>query len=140
MSDAERLSAISVDSAEQIRAWVEGTAGPFISEQAPLYAQEVVAWKLWGGISGLIVCLVMVAGGAALSWLSVRLLRQAFKLENIGKYEEAGGFGVGGLFVGLVALGLLVVGVAGIPGEVNSVVKASVAPRMIVLEHLRGLV
>ena len=111
--------------------WVAETADEskgFVLEQAPLYAQEVVAWAF---IQGAIMACTM--------WVfTLATLVIAYKIYKAGKkadYDQSMiMFGSG--LVGVVAAVLFMGGACG----VKKMLKAKYAPRVLIVEHIRGVV
>lgn len=114
--------------------WLQQTGGSiqnFAAEQAPLYCREVVAWEFLAGVTGVIAGLFILI-------ISTFLAREGMKIHirNEGKSyfdkEDVSSWvipaKIGG-FIGLVMVGLSSV----------TAVKAHVAPRIIIVEHLRGI-
>lgn len=134
MSDAERLAGVATESVEQIKAWVEGTASPFMADQAPLYVQEVVAWEIWShaALTALGFGLLVVAGLAF-----VMLVRVGSKIpEGKASYDVEQTFTW--WFFSSATLGLI--GCTVFAVNAYCMLRPIVAPRVVILEHLRGLV
>jgi hypothetical protein len=111
--------------------WLKTSAekgGAFLAEQAPLYAQEVVALEFWSSV----VCGVLFLLASALSALVLYALTQA-KAKNCD--EEGARFACCAA-AAVLTLFLLFLGVGPC---VYCAVKAKVAPRMVIIEHVRGL-
>ena len=108
--------------------WLQQTGGSiqdFAVEQAPLYCREVVAWELWYGIAGIVLGLAVLLGG-------VWLVRKAMSMyRDDGDGTEA----VPGMTGALAIIG----GVVIVAGSAPSAIKAAVAPRLVIVEHLRGM-
>lgn len=108
--------------------WLQQTGGQiqdFAVEQAPLYCREVVAWELWSG-------LVLVALGLGLLLVAVWLMKKGIAIYRGGGCGEEIGPMILSIFAFIVG-GFLLANGAG------SSIKASVAPRLVIVEHLRGL-
>lgn len=115
--------------------WLQKTGGAiqdFAVEQAPLYCREVVAWQLYSGLAAVVLSLIL--GGIA--W---RLLKYAKQLRDAELDRDGGNITisdcasrVSAVFVGIFAL--VAFGVGGF-----CAVKAAVAPRLVIVEHLRSL-
>lgn len=111
--------------------WLQQTGGAiqdFAAEQAPLYCREVVLWAFWEGVSwtslGLIVSIV----------ISVLLFRNRKWLKSEYDDVSPAGFFIPVFGTVAIAVGLLVAAF-----NVTIVIKAKVAPRLVIVEHLRGL-
>lgn len=114
--------------------WLQQTgtqAQNFAIEQAPLYCREVVAWEFYSGTLGIIGSLVIITTGFV-------ILRKGLTLIKEGKgksyFERPDPFGWM-----LIAIILLVIGMMMITGSSIKATKACVAPRLVIVEHLRGL-
>lgn len=114
--------------------WLQQTGGAvqdFAVEQVPLYCREVVAWQLWTGIAGVVAGMLILAAGGT-------LLRKGFAIMKEGKgkgyCEREDPFGWM-----LPAIILLACGTMLVAGASLKAVKAYVAPRMVIVEHLRSL-
>lgn len=104
--------------------WLQRTGGSiqdFATQQAPLYCQEVVAWELWSGIAGAVLSLIALIPGILLTRHALRDLE-----------GEDGYMIVPGIF-------LILCGVAVLTCEGSDALKAVTAPRLVIVEHLRGL-
>lgn len=116
--------------------WLQQTGGAiqdFAVEQAPLYCREVVAWEFWYGMAG---CL----GGLLLLTVGGLLLRKGFAITREGKgkglsyCEREDPFGWMGSAILLLVLGTILSA-----GSATKAIKAAVAPRLVIVEHLKGL-
>lgn len=110
--------------------WLQKTGGSiqdFAVEQAPLYCREVVQWQLWEGIvcgsAGVILCLLVI-----LFW---KLTRKVFNTHDYGNPAAI----IPGIAGGLCA----VFGTMALVVGSQKAIKAAVAPRLVIVEHLRGL-
>lgn len=107
--------------------WLQKTAEgvqDFAVEQAPLYCKEVVAWQLWSSLIWAVFGLLVVIIAVYLIGRCIRSFRD--------KDEICVGFGLGGAV-------LMVAGLFPLLGGTMDAVKAAVAPRIVIIEHLRGL-
>ena len=110
--------------------WVAETADEskgFILEQAPLYAQEVVTWTY---VQGAILMVSM--------WVLAAVLAvAAYKLHKAGKATDYDSvpYTFTAAIIGIVAVILCGTGVCGM----QDMFKAKYAPRVVVIEHLRGV-
>lgn len=111
--------------------WLQKTGGAvqdFAVEQAPLYCREVVAWEFWSGA---------VFGGIGLVLMAIGLVALMKFIMWMKEDEcEPNGRTVPAFFV---TTGCLAVGVAMASSNIPKAVKATVAPRMVIVEHLRNL-
>lgn len=117
------------ESAKGLIDWFTQTASAsedFIIEQAPLYAQEVVAWAFWSGvIAAAIGSFVLVLCLAASLWVLWK-----------AKSEDDESYLV--MFLPIVVVVAVSLGVTA--PLVSQAVKAHVAPRVVILEHVQQLV
>lgn len=107
--------------------------GAFVKEQAPLYVQELLAWRFWSA--------AMTAGLCAAVFI-VAFKVNRWVTRRYSEETEAHGFMAGepffaGAVVTVIAcIGSLVMGI----GATYSAVKVKVAPRVVVVEALREAV
>jgi hypothetical protein len=112
--------------------WIQKTGGSlqdFAVEQAPLYCREIVAWELWSNlclVAGMTICLIM----AGLLW---RKLWSNFNKEGGGIADEPIAYGI------LVTLLGSIVCFCVFGNGVYGAVKAKVAPRIVIVEHLKEM-
>jgi hypothetical protein len=111
--------------------WLQKTGGAiqdFTAEQSPLYCKEVIAWELWSSVAGAVLGTVMFVTAIVALVIFVKGMR---------KYHgEPNGVTVSAIFIGIVCI---VGGIALPMNYVPRAIKAIVAPRMVVVEHFRGL-
>lgn len=96
------------------------SATEFTTTQAPLVAQEIVAWHFW---SNLTILLFLVLGILGLSWVGVYALYQIIK-----KDDDDWSPIMLIAFAGAIILSLFGVGTG------SEIVKNRVAPRIVVLD------
>ena len=111
--------------------WLQQTAGciqDFATEQTPLYCQEVVAWTFWSG-------LVLTTAGVIL--LSVFI----YCMKRISKEIRADGDENEYIIAPCVIGGIItLVGACALIGSgTHNMVKAKVAPRMVIFEHIQEI-
>jgi hypothetical protein len=97
-----------------------GKAEGFVIEQAPLYVQELLMWHFWSNMLGAAVLLVIAAVIAGLFVYAVR--------KDYETLPAAILIGIPICFCFLIGSTLLV----------SSSVKAKIAPRLVVVEHIKG--
>jgi hypothetical protein len=112
--------------------WLQATAGQiqnFAEAQTPLYCQEVVAWAFWGGAipGGFGVILVVIGFVAAIKF--VQWMKED-RGEPNARTLPACAITILGLGMGIILAGM----------HIPQAVKAVVAPRLVIVEHLKGLV
>jgi hypothetical protein len=109
--------------------WLQQTGSTiqnFASEQSPIYFREVVEWEFWysalsGGLGIVLVTLGIVGAFKMKSWIE--------KVEDHPPY----------IFNMIATLLLLAFGLGLICNEIPNAIKAKVAPRMVLIEHLTKL-
>lgn len=108
--------------------WLQTTTGQiqdFASEQAPLYCQEVIRFAIFDGIIG-------IAFGLALSGLGFYLFRRCRAVASSRDPMMCAPIGAAAFIV--TVLGLVSLFIGG-----STVLKAFIAPRVLIVEHFRGL-
>ena len=91
----------------------------FVIEQAPLYAQELIAWNIWDGVVCGTVCLA----------LFITSIYSIFKGGSTIDEE----WGVPCVIIGVVmSFATLIIGMA----NYRSAIAAAVAPRVVIVEHI----
>ena len=106
--------------------WLQQTGGSvqdFAVEQAPLYCRELVAWELWSSGTAVAIGLVLIL-------VAVRYLYNCRKLSWDG--DEAMPDFIGLMCSGCIAMILLLF-------NTSPLIKAVVAPRIVIVEHLRSI-
>lgn len=104
-----------------------GSVQDFAVEQAPLYCREVVAWELWYGIALVVFGVVMLAT-TPLFW---KLTAKVFKTDKYGNPAA--------LVPGFAGVMAAIAGCFVLSYGIPKAIKAAVAPRLVIVEHLRGL-
>ena len=116
------------ESAHELVAWFTNAAQngeAFVIEQAPLYAQEVVAWTFWSNFT--IVATALLA-------LAVLLVVGIVGFRKLKSDEFETGFPLTLLGFGFSIIPFLIASTA-----VLDAIQALVAPRVVILEHIQGL-
>jgi len=109
--------------------WLQSTAGQiqgFAAEQVPLYCQEVIAWTFWESCFWSGIGLIFAAMGAA------------FVKKGIRVYQDDP-WGDESFFPILGGGMLLLFGVVATSTSAPQAIKAHVAPRLVIIEHLQGI-
>ena len=125
-----------MDKTDKLVEWLTDAAqkgGDFIEREAPLFAQEAVAWAFWAGIIGIAIGACLLLAGAVLAWNAWRLSH--FPECDFGKAPNATSLaqlGSGAASVLFVVIGLLAIGC-----NIYGVVKSQVAPRVVIVQSLR---
>jgi hypothetical protein len=126
---SEELEQALAESTTQIIEWME-QAGGFVAEQAPDVVQQFLAWKFYANCAwGATFALVFLA----LTALGIFCFVADERSHKSGYYDEA--FASAGTFSWFCALGSLIISVF----FWVAVAKIQVAPKLVVLEYLRGL-
>jgi hypothetical protein len=111
--------------------WLQKTGAQvqdFAVEQAPLYCREVVAWEFWMGIINSSFGFLFLVTPLVMLWR----YRQWFK-------EDLACLGTGSLAASILVPLISAGGLITIFNCAPQTVKAAVAPRLVIVEHLRGL-
>jgi hypothetical protein len=111
--------------------WLQQTGGSlqnFASEQAPLYCREVVAWEFWSGsiFGGIGVALSVIGLAAAMRF--VRWMEEDNGEPNSRTLPSCV-IAILGLILGPILAG----------DNIPHAIKATVSPRLVIVEHLTGL-
>lgn len=115
---------------EEVLGWLKETAekgADFIETQAPLLANEIVAWHFWASVTMAVMFAVIVS-------LLVLVLRHCIAIIKTRKEstpEFAGAF----IFCSIGSVAVIVLGIASLV-NVYEAVRASVAPRVVIIQHL----
>lgn len=114
------------DTKKLLLSWAQ-EGGAFVKEQAPLYAQEVLAWQFWVSILGAILGLLLIGFACYLA------PKAKARLEDYSGDEA--------VLVATVLffLACAIVGPILLCVNVSTAVKVKVAPRVVVIEALRGV-
>lgn len=113
---------------EEVLGWLKETAEKgvdFVETQTPLLANEIVAWHFWLHLFLAVIFTAMAAGGVtALYWAWKDYLKRGEEFEQIPAWV------VGGIMVFL--------GTVAAPIALHDVIKAAVAPRIVILQYVNG--
>jgi hypothetical protein len=114
--------------------WMEKAGqkgGDFVAEQAPLVAQEIVRWKLWSSVFiAVFMIVLLIAALVTVKW--------AFK--GFGTIEDKETRVTMQVLSVLAGLALTIAVAIVVPVNAYEAIKAAVAPRLVILETLHGLV
>lgn len=108
--------------------WIQATSESvqdFATEQAPLYCREVVAWELWSGIA-------LVSASVITLIIGLALLKKFWKATDNDEECILGSSIAFGIFILLPCIIVIT------HGARNSI-KATVAPRVVIIEHLKDI-
>jgi len=119
----------------EIIEWAKETAqktGDFAVEQTPLYIKEYISWQIWGNLLEIILFLIP---------LSV-LLVLFFKFLKAGREDEwnNGFIFAGSLISGIFSVILFIMTIFCVMINSSNIVKAIVAPRVVIVEKISELV
>ena len=103
----------------------------FIEREAPLLAQEIVAWYFWSSVFELSLglCFMLLVG--------IALAISLFQISKIAVEEARQAIAFPACII--AALAAAVPGIAVVDGAYCAT-KATVAPRLVILEHITGAV
>lgn len=124
----------TVERLNDLMDWVGSTAKAtegFVIEQAPLVAQEIVAWEFWGCIGHASLFLAFAIAGT----LTIRLLWRKDKDGNLLVDDEAARF-VPSILGGIACVAFVV---AAADYGIHAI-KAKVAPRIVIIDYVAGKV
>ena len=107
---------------------VGGSVQDFAVEQAPLYCREVVAWTLWVNVAQVALSVLLIALGGAFIWKNKSRIGKAFEEMELA-YPAAA----------IISSVVMVTALIGGCESAACAIKAAVAPRLVIVEHLRGL-
>lgn len=128
-----------MDKSEKLIEWLTEAAqrgGEFVEREAPQFAAEVVAWNYWVSIAGLAAGVVLlIVGLCSLRWGLLNCSDE----KRVGESYEAArvreGIATGLMFFGSV---LAIFSCIPICLHGTQAIKAAVAPRVVIVESLRG--
>lgn len=112
--------------------WVETNgqaATDFVVEQAPLYVQEYVAWVFWYNAMLAAICL----GSVLLLFVVGQVARRMVVRDHADEVPPAAALVASIVFPFVIGLIPIIKGVE----SAADAVKAKVAPRVVIVEHLR---
>lgn len=102
-----------------------GSVQDFAVEQAPLYCREVVQWTLWSSVGGVVFAILLIVG--------------ACKLAKLGDWSWEEDSPIKAFAVPGICLAAWIASVVLLANCAPLAIKAAVAPRLVIVEHLRGL-
>lgn len=111
--------------------WLQQTGGSiqdFATAQAPLYCQEVVAWTFWRGSIYTAIGIGVLGVGVYFTCMIPKWLKE----DKGGPTARC----IIAIFGGI--LGLIIGGFT-TASNIGDTIKAKVAPRLVIVEHLREL-
>lgn len=117
--------------------WLQQTGGQiqdFATTQAPLYCQEVVAWTFWQGMSYVILGILLLAMSASFAKKITPAYKEFEKTRKTVFDEPWAAVRWSALTVVLFILGF-----GFVAENIGDTIKAKVAPRLVIVEHLKSL-
>ena len=127
------------NSVNGVTQWLQRTGGAvqdFAVEQVPLYCREVVMWELWGGIALCVAALALVPL-VIYSWrVAFRWFEAEEKIAKSKSFYLISNAYMGPMIAGIIGIIVIIILVCfGAP----KAIRAAVAPRVVIVEHLRSL-
>jgi hypothetical protein len=125
------------DTQERLLEWAESAAqkgGAWLEQELPAFATEVAAWHFWSNLTMLAVFWALALILAVSGTLCIVLTRKMRWFDYASPGGRTVGLGVGMLL--LIASALVFLGNAANYGY--EMVKAKTAPRVVILEYVRG--
>jgi len=121
--DKENISELTQQTVIGLLDFVTATKD-FVLEQAPLYARELVTWQMWDGIvCGTIFLLIF--------FVSILGFCTGIKIIKNDKHDEGFACIMVGITVALISIFIST-------KEYRSAIKAVLAPRVVIIEHLQS--
>lgn len=111
--------------------WLQKTGAQvqdFAVEQAPLYCREVVAWEFWNGVFSSTIGLFFLVTPLIVICKYRHWLKEDIKVCGPGSFAAT-------ILFPCICAGGLIAFCTSAP----QAIKAAVAPRLVIVEHLRGL-
>lgn len=136
----ESMKQAAAENAEELVAWVKGLATEgeeFVREQAPLLAQEIIAWRFWENAVQAAAWLVLMVAMICIATIMFRLMAKLLRAEE-GCEDDADKFVVFTIVFAVTAI-LAICSGFGLMDDGREAIKAAVAPRVVLLEELRRL-
>jgi hypothetical protein len=118
---------------QELLDWIKQAAergGAFLEREAPLYAQEVIAWHFYSGLAGVIVSALVLLAAVGAGYFCCT---QGMKKER--ERRDPGPYGPGFFCCCLLA----VIGFVPLVINTYNLLKVVTAPRVVIVEHLSGL-
>jgi hypothetical protein len=128
---AESMNTSTEQNINEAIDWLQQTGGKiqdFAAEQAPLYCREVVAWEFWNATVYLSIGIIVFFTCCIGLFLARKEIKKSWD-------ECDPGWPGCAALMALAAIG----GLAMFADNIGTAIKAAVAPRLVIVEHLRGL-
>lgn len=127
---SEQLENVSAESLKQVMDWLK-EAKEFAADQAPQLAQEIVQWVWWNGFASVLICAVILIG-------IPYACRRIWKISKEW-IDDNGAEPLVAIF-GLIAVGCFIVATTSLIASGSQLIKATVAPRVVIVEAIGKLV
>lgn len=127
-----------MDKNEKLVEWLTQAAqrgGEFVEREAPQYAAEVVEWHFWGGLAGVITGVLLALAGIALWRYGLWVFYTKAEKES---WDEARSRQECGGYCTIAGMALAILSIVPIGVNAHAMLKASVAPRVVIVEALAG--
>ena len=121
---------ILVNNINELSGWVKESAtavSKFTAEQTPLYIKEYVAWVFWSNLAFAIVGLLLIIAGIAMGNITIKLAK---KINDYDCYIPVS------IATGMGAPIAIIVGLMVLADSTPQVIKAAVAPRVVIVDNL----
>jgi uncharacterized membrane protein YcjF (UPF0283 family) len=102
-------------------------AGEFVQREAPLVANEIVAWSFWSNVVGCVEALIALALMVSIASWGLRNWKKANYGDSFFAVPSTLGI-VLSLLITFLPLSMCL----------SNAVKAAVAPRVVIIEYIRG--
>lgn len=109
----------------------------FVLDQAPEVAKEIVAWEFWGSVARAAFCMAIFVIAMCVLFKAIGLVRREFG-KNV--FEQCEGLIMGGILATVVSAVVCFVSGAGVGVNGGLAIRAHVAPRLVVLDYVKGVV
>jgi hypothetical protein len=128
----------------QLLGWLMDTvkaSGEFVADQAPDVARQMVAWGVWGGWITAAFCIVLAAVAGTIGFRLARLAAGGWKCDNSVYKTDGEEFAAafGGTLGAIVCLVVVVLSTVGGITYGHDALKATVAPKLYVLEQVGSM-
>lgn len=113
----------------KVMSWLE-TSEVFVTEQAPLLAQEIVSLGYWMSAWGVVIGTVLIGIGVIVGYFTVTAHKRKIDIGIETIIEVIGGF---------VGVGSVIVGFCMSVCSIETLIKITFAPRLYLLQELQKL-
>jgi hypothetical protein len=125
----------------ELLTWLMDTvkqSGEFVQAQAPDVARQMVAWGFWSGWTGATMCAVGAVAAVIFGLRAGRMAERGWRCDN-SHYKTDGqeaAAAVGGILGSILCTVAFILCLIGIPTYWSTALKATVAPKLYVLEQV----